>query len=144
MKSVKHTELYKEALIELNYDYADVFVYEGFVIVEFAEGLVFNWDDYGQTMVKDVCDYLDTNGGDLVYISHRINNYSVKATDWMKLYSLNYDVRANAVVGYKPNSFLTTVIENLFLKNKIKRFNSLIDAVNWVKQLVKEEKEENV
>lgn len=144
MKSVKHTKLYKEALIELNYDYANVFVFDGFVIKEIAEGLVYNWDDYGERIAKDVSDYLETKGDNLVYISHRINNYSVKATDWMKFYSLNYELKGYAVVGYKPNSFLTTVIENLFLKNKIKRFNNLIDAVNWVKQLVDEEKEENV
>lgn len=134
MISVKQTKLYSEVLKELNYSFGDVFIFNGFIVSEIKSGINFNWNDHASKIVDDVSCYLGTDGHDLIYISNRINSYAVVATDWLIFFKNSYFLKGYYVVSQRPSSKLNLMIESLFFKHKIKSFNSLYIAVNWVKK----------
>lgn len=138
MISVKNTDLYNEVLKELNYPFADVYVFKDYVISEIKEGLVFNWEDHGSVVIKDVTSFLNTDGGNLVYISNRIHSYSVMPQDWVKFFKNSYNLKGYYVISDRRTSMIGFMIENLFFKNKIKRFSSIYEAINWLENGVNE------
>lgn len=142
MISVKHTDLYNDVLKEFNYDYGKVFVFDGFVISEINQGITFTWEHHAKQIVEDVTSFLETNGNDIIYISHRINSYAVKPNDWLKFFTHSYSLKGYGVVGYTQGSLLNTMIENLFFSKKIKRFSSLDTAVQWATDKVLAEMED--
>ena len=133
MVSVKATELYNEVIMELNYAYGNVFIFKGFIVSEINGGVSLSWDLHAKKMVEDVANYLETNGENLIYISNRINSYSVKATDWLKFFKLGFNLKAYFIVSNTPSGKLNIMIENLFFNNKIQHFSSIYDAVNHAK-----------
>lgn len=134
MVSVKETHIYDELIKEFNYSFGDVFLFEGFLISEYNEGISFNWDDHASIIAEDIADFLGGgNGSDLIYISNRINSYSVVPGDWLKFYKRSYNLKSYCIVSESKGTIIGSMIENLFFKDKIKRFNSVYIAVNWVK-----------
>jgi len=136
MISIKQTHFYKDVLKELNYDFADIFIFDGFIISEVREGFTVNWDDHMRVMTIDVCDFIGSNGEDHIYLSNRINSYSVMPSDWLKFFRHRYSLQAYGVVCYTQGSILNAVIENLFFYKKIKRFNNLETAIQWASSKV--------
>ncbi|MGC6429647.1 MAG: hypothetical protein ACON5F_01240 [Jejuia sp.] len=134
MLSVKQTELYSEVLKELNYPFGDFFIFNGFVISEIKQGIVVSWEEHAKHFVQDIAYYLGVDGRDIVYISNRINSYSVKAVDWLKFFKSDYKMKAYCVVSDSSTSKINLMVENLFFNNKIKSFQSLFTAINWVKK----------
>jgi len=134
MISIKQTDLSSEIIKELNYAFGNVFIFDGFLVSEINEGVTFNWEEHGKVVVEDVTLFLQTNGKDLVYISHRIHSYSVVAADWLKFFKASYTLKAYCIVSKGKLGVMNYMIENLFFSKKIKRFNSIYEAVNWVKK----------
>lgn len=132
MISVRETHIYKNVLKELNYPYADIYIFKDYVISEIKEGISFNWDQHAKHIIKDVVAFLDTDGRDLIYISNRVYSYSVMAQDWVKFFKKSYSLKGYYVVSDRKTSILGLMIENLFFKNKIKKFDSLYGAINWI------------
>ena len=133
MTSVKDTPFYDDVIKELNYPFADIFLFNGFIVSEVKQGVVFSWDNHAELIVQDIASYYGTDGEDLVYISNRINSYSVLATDWIKFFKHNYKLKGYVVVGYSRGSILNTMVENLFFNKKIQKFTDLFTAINWAK-----------
>lgn len=133
MISIKHTDFYNEVLKVLNYKFGNVFIFDGFVISEINEGVSFSWESHAQLIVKDVTDFTQCDGSNIVYISHRIYSYSLVPTDWLKFFKNSFELKGYGVIGYHKMSFVNTVVENLFFKKKIRRFNSLNSAIQWAK-----------
>jgi len=131
MISVKDTPLYNDVIKEFNYDFCDVFLFNGFFISEISDGITFTWDDHARIIAEDLSSYTGSKGEDLIYISHRIHSYAVKPNDWLKFFKHSYSLKGYGVVAYTQGSMLNVVIENLFLNKKIKRFNTLDTAVQW-------------
>lgn len=133
MISVKETELYKEVIKEFDYSFGKIYIFQGFVVSEMNEGVVVNWDDHGKFFVYDISTFLGTDGKDLVYISNRINSYSVVAPDWDKFFKTKYSLKAYFIVSDEKSSVLSSMIEGLFFQKKIRRFTSLYTAINSIK-----------
>ena len=131
MISVKHSAMYNDVIKEFNYSFCNVFLFDGFFISEINEGITFSWEDHAKLIAEDLSAFTGSNGDDLIYISHRIHSYAVKPNDWLKFFSHNYGLKGYGVIAYTQGSVLNTVIENLFLSKKIKRFSSLDAAVQW-------------
>lgn len=134
MISVQETSLYPEALKELHYSFGTVYIFKTFVISEINKGVSFNWKDHGKVIVDDVAIFLGTDGHDVIYISNRINSYSVVASDWLKFFKHSYALKEYYIVSERKTSKLSLLVENLFFNNRIKRFNSLHTAINWIKK----------
>lgn len=138
MISIKDTDLYHDVLQELNYDFADVYVFENFVVSEIKEDVIFNYDNHAKQMTADVTAILDTDGSDLVYVSNRIHSYSVMPQDWIKFFTNQYSLKGYCVVSDKKSSMLGFMVENLFFNNKMKRFSCIYEAINYLQKGVNE------
>ncbi|WP_158655129.1 hypothetical protein [Flavivirga eckloniae] len=133
MISVRDTNFYKDIIKEFNYSFGTIFVFKDFMISEFNEGEVIGWEEHARFFTKEIADFLGTNGEDLIFISNRINSYSTMASDWLKFFKHNYKLKGYLIVSSEKISKLAVMTENLFFNNRIKRFNSLYAAVNYVK-----------
>ena len=133
MISIKQTKLYDDVLKELNYSFADVFIFDGFIVSEIKEGITFSWEDHAEPIVMDVFEFTKSNGDDLVYLSHRIHSYSVQPLDWLKFHTNDFNLKGYGVKGYIGKSFINTVMESLFFNKKIRRFGDLESAIKWAK-----------
>ena len=132
MNSIKETVLYSEVNKELNYAFGNVFIFENFVVSEINKGIIFNWDNHGRVITEDVACYLGTNGSNLIYISNRINPYSVLVSDWLKFFKNSYSLKAYFIISESPIGILNSFIENLFFSSSIKRFNNIETAINFI------------
>lgn len=139
--SIKQSVFYNKVLKEFNYDFGDIFVFDGFIVSEMKEGFTVSWDEHMNRMSEDVAQFTGNDGTDFIYISHRIHSYSIMPSDWLKFFKNSYTLKGYGVVGYTQGSFLNIVIENLFFHKKIKRFNSLEAAVQWATDKVLSEVE---
>lgn len=133
MISVKETDLYSEVIKELNYPFGDVFIFKGYLVAEINQGVNYTWENHARIVTEDVSCYLGTNGNDLVYISNRINTYSVVPSDWPKFYNNKFDLKGYYIVSNSKLGKMGIMVENLFLKIKIRQFNNIYAAVNFVK-----------
>lgn len=132
MIKVEDTPFFNDVLKIFNYPFGKLYIFSGFVISEIGEGIVLSWDNAKQ-MVEDVEGFLGTNGKDLVYISNRINSYSVVPQDWLKYFKLNYGLKAYFVVTAANKGSFNITFEKLFFRSKIKTFTCLVEAVNKAK-----------
>jgi len=133
MNSIKHSDLYSEVLMEFNYTFGDVFIFDGFVIGEIKEGVVFTYDQHAKMIIDDISCYLGSDGSDVVYISNRIHSYTVMAIDWLKFYKNGFNLKGYGVVNYNKSN-LNALFESLFCISKIKKFRGIDEAVNWAGQ----------
>ncbi len=136
MLSLKETPFYADVLKELNYSFADVYIFDGFVISEIKEGVVFSWEDHAKKIVEEVTAFAGNDGSEIVYLSHRIHSYSLKPMDWLHFFKNSFNLNGYGVIGYNSFSFMNTVIENLFFKKKIRRFNDIETAIQWAESRV--------
>ena len=134
MKSIKDTNLYSEVIKELNYPFGNVYVFDGYLVSEINEGVIFSWEEHAEQIIEDVYYFLGTDLSDLIYISNRVNSYSIIATDWVKFFKNNHSLAGYYVVGQEKSSMINTIFENLFFKSKIKKFTSIKEAIEVVKK----------
>ncbi|MFD1162449.1 MULTISPECIES: hypothetical protein [Hwangdonia] len=134
MVSLKETYLYSEVIKEFTYSFGNIYIFNGFVVSEINQGQIINWDNQAKLIVDDVSAFLGTNGADVIYISNRINSYSVVALDWLKFFKHSYTLKAYCIVSPNKTVTLNGMIERLFYTKNIKHFNTIFEAVNYVKQ----------
>ncbi|MDD7884827.1 hypothetical protein [Flavivirga sp. 57AJ16] len=133
MVSIKDTSLYSEVIKEFNHSFGDMFVFQGYMVVEIKEGIVVNWEDHVKVLSTDIKKFAGNKGRDFILISNRINSYSVIASDWLKFFGNGYNLKDYLIVSNEKTANLGVMTENLFFNKKIKKFNSLYTAVNYVK-----------
>lgn len=136
MTNLRETKFYGDVLKEINYPFADIYIFEGFVVSEIKEGVVFSWEDHAKRIVTDVVEYTKNNGSEIVYLSHRVNSYSLKPLGWLHFFNDSFNLKGYGVIGYNSFSFLNTVVENLFFSKKIRRFGDIETAIQWAKSRV--------
>ncbi len=102
------------------------------------EGVIVNWEQHGKRIVDDISQFYENrndNPQNIVYISNRVNSYSVKPTDWLKFYKNNHSMKAYGIVSYDDTGFLNALLEKLFVKTDFNRYGSLERAIEWAKTL---------
>ncbi|MFD1614987.1 hypothetical protein [Gelatiniphilus marinus] len=119
MISIKKTDLYSEVVKEFNYLFGSIFVFKGFVVSEINQGQIINWDNQAKLIAEDVTAFLGTNGADVIYISNRINSYSVVALDWLKFFKHSYTLKGYCIVSQNKRGIINAKIEKLFYTKKL-------------------------
>lgn len=133
MQSVKDSIFYNDVLQEQAYDFGMLYVFKNFIVAENNHGITYNWEEHGKQVVEDVSKILQCKGNDVIYISNGINSYAVVPNDWNKFFSKNLSLKAYGIVGQSHVSAMSSNIENLFFSKRIKRFQSLEPAIEWVR-----------
>lgn len=134
LKSIKKTPYFKEAFNELNYSFGNYFLFEGFVVAEIHEDIVYSWEKHGKIVASEIANLYDQNGEDLIYITNRINNYPVNPIGWIQYFKNSYKLKAYGIVTYSKKGYSNTILEKLFMNINIYRFSSLDEAISWAKK----------
>jgi hypothetical protein len=138
-KTVKDTAFFKNIREIRECEFGVFYFFDGLVISEIKEGVVFNW-----SMAKKIIDIAyEIIGRDkpIAYISNRINPYSVVPTDWLKFYRNRHQLKYYSIVSYDKGGLSSIVLERLFFKEKIRQFEDLESAIAWSLSKIEEEKE---
>ena len=141
MQKLKKTAFYREAIHEINYPFGNYYLFDGFVVAEVNEDVIFTWEHHGKTVTEDLTHLYDTNGQNVVFITNRVNPYSVKPADWIHFFRHSYKLKGYAVVSYSKTAYLNALLEKLFMKTNFKRFQSLEHAIEWAKSISGKRKE---
>ncbi len=73
----------------------------------------------------------------LAYISNRINPYSVRPTDWLKIYSLKKsNVVSFSIVTSSQSSWANLLLERYFCDTNVNVFNTLSKAISFSKTIL--------
>ncbi|MBD0851361.1 hypothetical protein [Maribacter arenosus] len=132
MKKLRDTPYYYRAIHEINYSFGDFYLFDTFIVGEFHEDVHISWNEHGKTIAEELSNLYDNNGKDLVYISNRVNDYSLVPTDWKKFFKLSYNLKAYGIVSYTKTGYFNAMLERMFVNTKLRWFNSLEDAIAWV------------
>lgn len=137
-QQVKDIEFFKNIREVRECEFGVFYFFDGLVISEINEGVVFNWD-----MAKKIIDIAyDLLGKDtpIAYVSNRINNYSAVPTDWLKFYKNRHHLEFYSVVAYDKGGLSSIVLERMFFKNNIRQFSNLDNAIKWSLEKIEEKK----
>lgn len=132
MKKLRDTPYYYRAIHEINYSFGDFYLFDTFIVGEFHEDVHISWNEHGKMIAEELSNLYDNNGKDLVYISNRVNDYSLVPTDWKKFFKLSYNLKAYGIVSYTKTGYFNAMLERMFVNTKLRWFNSLEDAIAWV------------
>jgi len=122
----KYTNLPHE---ELNLPFGNFYFFENFVVSELHEGIHFDWK-----RVKILADLILNHYGpvsDLIYLSNRVNSYSIEPQSWLKFEKKYHLFKATGIIAYNNRGGLSVVLERIFSKEKIKKFRRLKDGIDW-------------
>ncbi|MEZ4809930.1 MAG: hypothetical protein R2819_06185 [Allomuricauda sp.] len=135
-RTVKEIGFFKNIREVRECEFGVFYFFDGLVISEIKEGIVFNWD-----MAKKIIDVAyDLLGRDtpIALVSNRINNYSVVPTDWLKFYKHRHQLEFYSIVAYNKSGLSSIVLERMFFKNNIRQFSNLENAIKWSMEKVSE------
>lgn len=110
------------------------YFFDCFVIAEINAGVTYSWE-VAKKVIDVVEEFYGKNAA-IGYVTNRINDYSIKPTDWLKFHKNNHKITCYAIVSNTKQGIFNAAIENLFLKDvTVERFTDLHDAINWTKQM---------
>lgn len=132
MKKLRDTPYYYRAIHERNYSFGDFYLFDTFIVGEIYDDIHVSWKEHGKLIAEELSNLYDNNGEDIVYISNRVNDYSVIATDWKKFYKFSYKLKAYGIVSYTKTGFFNAMLERMFVNTKLRWFYSLEGAIEWV------------
>nr|WP_321228218.1 hypothetical protein [uncultured Psychroserpens sp.] len=115
-------------------DFCEIHLYEHYMIVTVNAGV--NMTMYHNTTLKQVADAHFRNKP-FVYITHRVNSYSVDPAVYKETSKIN-NLVGFCVVSKNYMAKTTAQIEKLFLNNKpFEIFNDLAQAIEWANSVAK-------
>ena len=135
MNSIRNSPFFHEAFQELNYPFGDFFLFETFVVAEIKKDVVLNWHDHAKIFVEELSHLYEQKGTDIVYISNRVNPYSVVPSDWLYFFKHGYSLKGYGIVSYNHKGKLNAALERIFMRSKMQSFSDLDDAIAWAKKI---------
>lgn len=117
----------------LDTDIGTAYFYGTLVVVEAKEGIVISHKNGFSALLKGLA-FLGTRPW--VYISNRVESYSVKPTDYKYLNKVP-TLKAMVVVAYSEIARSNAELESKFCKKPFRVFENLNLAVIWSKDFIK-------
>ncbi len=130
MKSVKETAFYSEVRKELHLPYATVYFFDHFLVSEINADVLFTWE-LAKPIINEATTFYGNTGEKIIYISNRINSYTVKAVDWLLFIKYSFKLAGYAIISRDERGARSAVFESLFIPTKFKVFYDFIDAMQW-------------
>ncbi len=129
MKRVKELDFFKNIREIREFEFGVFYFFDGLVISEMKKGIVLEWEMAEKAVLA--AQEIFRKNQPIVYISNRVNSYSVNPLDWVKFYNHRHQLAHYAVVGRTNGSFASAMLERLFFKSSIVQFEDLGDALQW-------------
>ena len=117
---------------KISLPFGNFYFFQKFIIAEINEGVHFTWDHGIQ--ILDIAKKHYGDDAKVPYISNRIYSYSLHAQDWLRFFNKHNNINSLAIVAYSKIGFMNIVLEKIFTRVPIKKFQTLEKAVDWVMQ----------
>jgi hypothetical protein len=121
--------------MHLELDFCELEFYENYVICRINEGEEINVEK-NNLQTDEIVKHF--NGRPFVYITHRVNSYSVDPSIYYDSSEIESLV-GFAVVGNTYLAVSNAEIEKLFLKKPFEIFTELDEAITWAQSILKTE-----
>ncbi|MEO9077323.1 MAG: hypothetical protein ABI263_08520 [Gelidibacter sp.] len=107
-------------------------IYESYLIVIINEGITVS-PKHNTVLINVVDTYFKSTS--FVYITHRINSYSVDPSTYLETSKIK-NLKGFAVVSTDYKAKSNVEVEKLFLNKPFETFDDLKDAVTWTNSLL--------
>ncbi|WP_179338412.1 hypothetical protein [Winogradskyella ludwigii] len=115
----------------LTFDFCSMTIYDNYVITVINEGVVITLE-HNETLLKVAESYFSNKP--FVYISNRINSYSVDPKVYFKTEQIP-TIKGLAVVTNNYQVKVNAKIEKMFFNKPFEIFTELEDAVAWANEM---------
>lgn len=117
----------------LSLDFCDVHIYENYMVVTVNSGVTITVSHN-----KILADIANTyfNNKQFIYITHRVNSYSVDIAVYKEVAKIN-NLAGFSVVSKNFMAKSTAQIEKLFLDKPFEIFDTLPEAITWAQNILK-------
>ncbi|WP_296384167.1 hypothetical protein [Winogradskyella sp.] len=116
----------------LNFDFCDMTVYDNYVVVVIKEGVNVT-PHYNDVLIEVTNTYYSNKP--FVYITHRINSYSVDPKIYFETSKIE-NLKGFAVVSKEYKAKVNAEIEKMFFNKPFEIFGVLDDAIAWAKTII--------
>lgn len=117
--------------------YTEVFIFDEFLVNQIQEGVTIT-PEHNNTLVNIVDKYFKNKP--LVYISNRINSYSVDPITYIGTSSI-HNLLAIAIVAEESLNKKNALYESNFYNKPFKVFDTLSKAMQWVQTIINENRD---
>jgi len=117
----------------LNFDFCTMTIYNNYVVTVMKEGVNVT-PDYNDVLLEVTDTHFKNKP--FVYITHRINSYSVDPKIYYKTSKIE-NLKGFAVVSSHYKAKVNAEIEKMFFNKPFETFSSLQEAFKWADDLVK-------
>ncbi|MBU3821469.1 hypothetical protein KO566_05305 [Flavobacteriaceae bacterium XHP0103] len=133
--SIKESPIYKKVKTHEKVDIGDLYFFDNYVIGEFKEGISVDFKQFSQCTKLISAFYGNAGFG---FIANRVNSYSIVLTDAHLFNDYFKNLKAYATVSYIAFSEKITEVENHFFNFNKRDFGSLVEAITWVEETLKD------
>lgn len=116
----------------ITFDFCEITLYENYLVVVMNEGINLT-PDHNQVLAE--LSESHYNGRPFVYITNRVNSYSVDPKIYFETAKIQ-NLKGFAVVSKNYKAKSNAEIEKMFFNKPFEIFSTLEDAVNWVEDIL--------
>jgi len=109
--------------------FGNFYFFNEFLLSELNQGVHFSWDKVKK--ISDLATEFYGKDNRVVYISNRVNSYSIEPQSWLKFDKEYNFFKASAIIAYDMKGGLSVVLEKLFSQKRIQKFTDLDSAIDW-------------
>lgn len=120
----------------LTFDFCDMTIYDNYIVTVMKEG-VNVLPEHNIVLVEVANTYYPNKS--FVYITHRVNSYSVDPKVYFETSRIE-NLVGFAVVSENYQAKINAEIEKMFFKKPFEIFSSLKDAIDWANEIVESKK----
>ncbi|WP_299113698.1 hypothetical protein [uncultured Winogradskyella sp.] len=117
----------------LTFDFCDMTIYDHYLVVVIKEGINIK-SEHSDVLVEVTNTYYPNKP--FVYITHRINSYSVDPKIYYQTVKIE-NLKGFAVVSNNYQAKVNAQIEQMFFTKPFEIFTDLEDAFNWADRLIR-------
>ena len=117
----------------LSFDFCDMSIYDNYLVVIIKEGVNIT-PKYNSVLLEVVENHFFNKP--FVYITHRLNSYSVDPKIYFETSKIE-NLKGFAVVSSNYKAKINAKIEQIFFNKPFEIFTKLEDALSWAESLVK-------
>jgi hypothetical protein len=127
--NVEDSKYIKRDHKKAEFPFGTFYFFDEFLLSELKQGIHFSWDKVKK--VSNLASKYYGKDNKVVYISNRVNSYSIEPQSWLKFDKEYNFFKASAIIAYDTKGGNSVVLEKLFSQKKIQIFNDLDSAIEW-------------
>ncbi len=126
-------DINQSILEHLEYEFGSFYFFRNFIISEIKTGVIIDFEKIKPAFQNVIKHY--RRDIPFVYISNRINSYSVVPTSHFQTRDIFPNLMGYAIVSYNPKTDKVAELERSFFDKHLEIFDSLDKAIKWAETI---------